>query len=525
MDRKSILDMQPAHSASAEGALRRQLRACVDLARRRKAWIVLTTLGVTLAIAVVALRLPSIYRAEALVLVDLQRTSASVVPQSASRNAANRFSTLREEVLSSAQLAPLVKEFGLYPELLGRVSEQELVSRLRRSTRIESADSGATRENAFRIAFRDTDPNHVAPVANRLASLIIQRNLKELAREAQVKASSKSLETELQETKRQLEEKEHLVQEARNRYVTDLSGSKQDHLDAVNRLRDQLRSSQDQVNRDRRSQLRLQTMAGKPSSTTDPGQEGTPSGSPLQAQIRALDTELKDLEGRYAPDHPSVEKLRKEIERLKAKAENKKADLAPADARVKVSTHPTEAQVNKLDEDIAVQTKKQAEFEKQIQFHLGRLQQAPALEQQIAGLTQDYESLRDHYRQLQAKRLDAEVAGELESPEAGERFKILQAAVSPQAPAGPGRAVTIVGGFFFGLLCGMVIAFLVELGDKSVRHEREAARIFGKPLLAAIPKIANDRERRRAFWRMASLTAGTAVAAVALGLAISRMVL
>jgi hypothetical protein len=83
----------------------------------------------------------------------------------------------------------------------------------------------------------------------------------------------------------------------------------------------------------------------------------------------------------------------------------------------------------------------------------------------------------------------------------------------------------IAGGVFFGLVCGIVVAFLVELGDRSVRREREAALIYGKPLLAAIPKIANDRERRRAFWRMASLTAGTAVAAVALGLAISRMVL
>lgn len=525
MDRRSILDVQPAHSASAEGAVRRQLRACLDLARRRKACIVLTTLGVTTAIAVVALRLPSIYRAEALVLVDLQKTPASVAPQSATRNAANRLSTLREEVLSPAQLAPLVKEFGLYPELHGKVSEQELVSRLQRSTRIETADSGGTRENAFRIAFRDPNPNHVAPVANRLASLLIQRNLKEMAREAQVKATSKSLETELQETKRQLEEKEHLVQEARSRYVTDLSGSKQDHLDAVNRLKGQLRTSQDQVNRDRQSKLRLQTLAGKPSSTTDPRQQATPSESPLQAQIRALDTELKDLEGRYAPDHPSVEKLRKEIERLKAKADSKKTDTAPADARVKMSAQQLEAEVNFLDRDIAVQTKKQAELEKQIQLHLGRLQQVPALEQQIAGLTQDYESLRDHYRQLQAKRLDAEVAGALESPEAGERFKILEAAVPPQAPAGPRRAVTIVGGVFFGLMCGIAVAFLVELGDKSVRHEREAARIFGKPLLAAIPKIANDRERRRAFWRMASLTAGTAVAAVALGLAISRMVL
>lgn len=523
MDRKSILDVQRAHSASDAGAIRRQVRACLDLVRRRTAWIVLTTLGVAIVVAVVALRLPSIYRAEALIIVDLQRIPDGAVPASVTSNVSNRLSTLREEVRSPAQLGPLVEEFGLYPELRGKVSERELVSRLQRSTTIETADSGGTRANAFRIAFRDTNPNHVAPVANRLASLFIQRNLKEMAREVQVQATVASLEPELEETKRQLQEKERLVQEARSRYVADLSKSKQDHLEAVNRLRDQLRNSRNQVSQDRQSKVRLQTMASKSSSTSDPGQQGTPGASPLQAQIRELDMELKDLEGRYAPDHPSVENLRKEIEQLKAKAESGKA--APADPRVKMPTHQSEAEVTKLDQDIAEQTKKQVELEKQVQFHLGRLQQVPAVEQQIAGLTQDYESLREHYHQLQAKRLDAEVAGELESPQARERFKILQAAVPPQAPEGPRRAVAIVGGVLFGLMCGIAVAFLAELGDRSVRHEREAALIFGKPLLGAIPKIANDRERARAFWRMASLTAGTAVAALALGLAISRMVL
>ena len=515
--------MQPAYSASDERAIRRIVRARLDLARRRKAWIVLTTLGVSIVVAVVALRLPSVYRAEALILVDLEKVPESVVPAGVTRNTSDRWSTIRKAVLSPVRLGPLVKEFGLYPELRGKASEQELVSRVQRATMIKTVEPGGTPSNVFRIAFTDTNPNQVAPVANRLASLFMETNPK--AREAQVKGTSDSLETELEETKRQLEEKAHLVQEARSRYVTDPPESKQYHLEAVNRLRDQIRNSQDQVNRDSQSKRRLQTMARNSASTIDPVQQGTASESPLQARLRELDMELQELQGRYAPDHPSVVKLRHEIERLKAKAESGKGVFAPADPRVKMSTHQIEAEVNKLDRDIAEQTKNQTELEQQIQVHLGRLQQVSAFEQRIAGLTADYESLRDHYSQLQAKRLDADVAGQLESPQAGERFKILQAAVPPQAPAGPERAVMIAGGVFFGLMCGMLVAFLVELSDRSVRHERDAGLLFGKPVLAAIPKIANDRERRRAFWRMASLSAGAAVAAVALGLAISRMVL
>ncbi len=82
----------------------------------------------------------------------------------------------------------------------------------------------------------------------------------------------------------------------------------------------------------------------------------------------------------------------------------------------------------------------------------------------------------------------------------------------------------ILGGFFFGFMCGVGVAFLVEVSDESVRHEREAAQIFGKPVLAGIPQITSDKEHAWALWRTASLTAGTAVAAVAFGLVISRFV-
>jgi hypothetical protein len=65
---------------------------------------------------------------------------------------------------------------------------------------------------------------------------------------------------------------------------------------------------------------------------------------------------------------------------------------------------------------------------------------------------------------------------------------------------------------------------IVDIADESVRTEREAAQIFGKPVLAGIPRITSVRERIRSRWRLASLTAGTAAAAVLIGMTISRFV-
>ncbi len=518
---------QQTFTASGDAGINAQIREYLDLGRRRKLWIILLTLGISVCVAVVALRLPSIYRAETVILVDPQKVPDTVVPTSVSGTIVDRLSTIRQEVMSPTHLGLLTKEMNLYPELRDKLSDQELVSRMQKSTSIEVVDSGGQRLSAFRIAFTDTDRNQAARVANRLASLFIERNLK--ARQQRFNGTSQFLEAELQETKHQLEEKEHLLQDVKSRYIMDLPESKQYHLEAMNTLRDQLRNSQDQVSRDRQSKVYMQSVAGMSTQTIDLDQQSSVTNSPYQARVQKLEMQLKDMLVRYGPNYPDVRKLRNEITQLKAKAESDKTGTDVPDPQASAPAHQThnpvvEAEVNKLDQDVEDQTKVQAELEKQIQYHVGKLQQVPLFEQQIAGLMRDYDTIRNHYNQLQAKKLDAVMAGELETHQAGERFEVLDPAVPPDRPAGPKRGIMMIGGLFFGLMCGIGVAFLVEISDESVRHEREAAQIFGKPVLAGIPKITSDEEHASALWRIASLTTGTAVAAVAFGLVISRFV-
>jgi len=521
------LNDQPAYTASIDAGVNVQIREYLDLARRRKMWIVLFALGISLCIAVVALRLPNEYRAETTILVNPQKVNENYVSTTVSGSIADRLSTIRQEVMSPTQLGQLVRELNLYSDLQGKVSAQGLIARMQNSTTIEVLEAGGQRLSTFRIAFADLDPHQAARVANRIASLFIERNLK--ARQQQFNGTSQFLETELQETKRQLEEKEHLLQDVKSRYVMDLPESKQYHVEATNTLRDQLRSSQEQVNRDRQTMVYLQSMAGISAPTIDLDQQSLSSKPPSQARLQKLEAQLKDLQVRYGPNYPDVRKLRNEVNQLRAKAEAEKPETAIPEPQVTTTQHQIhnpvlEAEVNKLDQDIKDQAKVQAALESQIQYHVSKLQQVPVFEQQIAGLMRDYDSLRNHYNQLQEKKLSAQMAGELETHQAGERFEILDAAVPPEHPFGPKRGLMITGGLFFGLLCGIGAAFLVEISDESVRHEREAAQIFGKPVLAGIPMITTDREHALALWRAASLTAGTAVAAVAFGLVISRFV-
>lgn len=503
------------------------IRQCLDLVRRRKPWILLITLGLSLTIAVLILRLPNIYRAETVVtLVHPQKASEGSAEQTVTRNV-DRLSAIRQEVMSPTRLGGLIKEMNLYPKMRGKVSDLVLIGRIIKSTSIEALDSGGQRPNSVRVAFTDTDREQVAPVANRLASLFVERYQK--AREARLRETSQLLQSELEQTKHQLEEKEQLVQELKSRAMEAPPESKQSHLEAINHLREQLRRSQDQVKRDQQSKVYLQSIALLVAPTSELDQQTTPSKSLYQAELQKRETQLKAMQTRYGPRYPEVRKLRSEIEQWKAKAESEKPKEEvtrpqPAKSKSAPRNSVVEAELNKLDQDIADQTKIQGELEKQIQYHVEKSQQVPVFEQQIADLTRDYDTLQNHYNQLQAKKLDMDLSSQQETPEAAERLEILALAVPPDGPVGPKRGFLLGGGLLFGLLCGVGVAFLVEASDGSVRHEREAAQIFGKPVLAGIPKITSVRERIRSRLLVLSLTAGTAGAAIVAGLVLSRFV-
>lgn len=501
------------------------MREYLDLARRRKTWIILFTLGISVCASVIALRLPNIYRAETVILVDPQKVPDSYVATTVSSSISDRLSTIRQELMSPTRLSHLINELNLYPSLRSRVSIQDLILRMQKSTIIEVIDSGGQRLSAFRIAFSGSDPHEVANVANRLASLFIDQNLQ--ARKKQFNGTAQFLDSELQDTKRQLDEKGRLLQDIKSRYLMVLPESKQYHVEAMNTLRDQLRNSQDQVSRAQQNIVYLQSMAKVSAPTVDVDRGSAGSMSPYQTQLQKLETQMKEMEVRYGPNFPDVKKLRGEINRLKVKAGAEKPTVAiqepEGDSSQKPIRNPVvEAEVNKIEQEIETQTKTQTDLKSQIQYHASQLRQAPIFEQQISGLMRDYDALQTHYNQLQEKKLSAEMASELETKEAGERFVVLDAAIPPVRPYAPNRAFIIGVGFVLGILSGIGVAVLVEMSDESVRHEREAGQIFAKPVLAGIPLIVTDRERIKGWWHTWSIMAATAVGAVLLGVAISK---
>jgi succinoglycan biosynthesis transport protein ExoP len=524
------VDKEPFSPHAVMGGVALELRQYLGVAKRRKLTIVLPAIGLFLATLVVAMRLPNIYRAETVIMVDPQQVPNNYVATTVTSSISDRLSTIQQQVLSPSRLQKLIDSTGLYADLKGRVSAENMIRNLQSSISVDVATSGGSRMSTFRIAFNGRNPNDVAMVANQLASMFIDENLK--AREKQSEGTAEFLDRELQETKKELEKKEAEVQAIKTRNIMDLPESKQYHLEVLGNLRAQLTASQDRVNRAQQERVYLQSVMVSSHPTVDLDTGGGATASPRQSEIQKLEARISDLEARYGPNHPDVRRARKDLADLRKKeasevgktATQQQPQISSEVLAAEARRNPVvESQLNKLKQDIEEQAKIQAQLQQQIDFHVAKLQQIPIFEQQMAGMMRDYDTLRSHYTSTLDKKLAAQMSTALESHEKGERFLILDSAMPPTKPYAPNRSLIALAGLFGGILSGIGLAAVMEMSDESVRSEYEAARITGMPVLAGIPHLMSRSEERRNQLRALGAVLGTAACSLLVGFVVSRV--
>src|SRR5262249_51812005 len=140
-----------------------------------------------------------------------------------------------------------------------------------------------------------------------------------------------------------------------------------------------------------------------------------------------------------------TERMKQQMEaQMAAAAANPIADTAihpssPADIQAASSRMEVESQIKANKMEIENRQKAIQELQRRIDEYQARLNLTPVREQQLAGLTRNYEQSRRNYEQLLAKRDQSEMATDLEKRQEGEQFRILDPPNLPQKPYSPNR--------------------------------------------------------------------------------------
>lgn len=497
------------------------------IAMRRK-WLLLVPLVVA-AIGVIGLLkyLPNQYRSETLILVVPQRVPESYVRSTVTAHIEDRLQSIREQILSRTRLERIINDFDLYHGARSVMLLEDVVAFMRRQVTVDMV-----RGDAFRVAYVAEEPVVAQKVTERLASLIIEENLRD--REVLAEATNQFLDTQLEDARSRLEEREKQLEIYRRQHSGELPTQVGSNMQALQTLQVQVQGLSDSVGRDRdrlatvdraiadlpnRVATGTLQVDGKP---VEPAKDadGLAIGS-ATVRLASAREALRALELKFKPEHPDVIRMKSIVRELEGKAADERK--AEASGKPDAPVRPSEGTLRlaELREDRATLTRQIEQkdvqltsLRSQIAAYQGRVDAAPTRESEMTELMRDYDTLRKVYTDMLAKREESKVAANLERRQIGEQFKILDPANRPERPFSPNRQLIGLAGLAGGLGLGLAIVLLLEFRDQTFRSDRDIAQALSLPVLAMIPRMPNAAERQRSRRQM-MLAASAAVVMLA----------
>jgi uncharacterized protein involved in exopolysaccharide biosynthesis len=270
------------------------------------------------------------------------------------------------------------------------------------------------------------------------------------------------------------------------------------------------------------------SVAIAPPAMTTPGDATLESTAQQLASARAR---LDSLLGRVKPNHPDVRILQRAIrdleakqqqERLESPADNPSADqpVSPAEVIRQRRLRDVKAQLGDIERELIEKQQQEKRLREVIADYQAKLEVVPTRESELVELTRDYTTLQTTYQSLLAKREDSKLAANLERRNIGEQFRVLDAARIPERPFSPNRPLIVLGGAGGGLVLGLLIVVLFEYRDETFARDDDVARLCKLPVLAMVPLMMADDERRSARRRFILLRVSAIVAALGLAAAI-----
>lgn len=490
-------------------------------------WLLLAAVTLTIVHLI-----PATYKAETLILVDSQKIPERYVSPTVNADVQDRLATINQRILSSTRLKKIVEDFQLYREERKSKVEEEILDMMRDDieVRLERGWTG-NRPGAFRIAYKARVPALAADVANRLASLYIEENLR--TREVQAEGTSEFLETQLQEAKKRLDELEKTVSGYKLRFNGELPEQQATLAGTLGRLHTELQGAQDAINRAQQSRLMLEnalSMAEAAETALRPaaahGSADIAADTPAQPAAKRserLAAQLEAMRVRYSDEYPDMKRLAAELETVKKQEQQEGGGrAAPRSSTAASASEPVEvlrarqrtssirAQLGLIDRELAARTADRQTILRQITVQQAHLDRLPVREQEMASLTRDYEMSKVNYRSLLEKKLSAEMATEMERRQKAERFTVLDPARVPEKPYSPNRI--LLG----GVGCGLALAIVVAA---SVALEMRKGLVLGEwelpgqiPVLGRVPRFgsASDGRVLRFLWRRRASVPGAA---------------
>ncbi|MGC1105055.1 MAG: hypothetical protein WA876_00815 [Candidatus Acidiferrales bacterium] len=493
---------------------------------RRQRWLILGSIFVCwLVVWGIGWLLPSSYESDAIVVVQQQQVSPTLVEPNVTESEESQLATIEEQVLNPTRLQGIIDADHLYPKrhgLLALFQPSDPVEQMQtKDIQIKPVDSGKKGSSqttliAFEISYTAPTPGLAQSVNHELTDLFVQENINTQQRLSQT--ATTFLQNELSDAQADLEAQEAKVKAYKAQHSGELPDQLQSNLQVLSGLQQQLESNGRALSGAQQQKLYLQSIVQQYDSVqSDLGNtsDATVSPSTLDKQLKDLEMELAQERSQYTDNYPDVIALKDQIEKTKELqkqikdqiASQKKSDngtdvLPPGSAMQLQSGSPTpimqiQSQLKANQLEIQSLEAEQKKISEQISAYQARLNETPSVDEQLSEISRGYTESSKNYDTLRQKWQDSELASNLQQNQQGAYFQTVSPASLPLTPSAPNHLLISLGGLFVGVIVGFGLAALLEFTDVRIRKETDLEGVVSARVLVGIPRMSTPIENRR----------------------------
>lgn len=473
--------------------------------KRRKILIVSIFLVVASLVTIYAMTLPASYQSEATILIEEQEVPIDFVRSTLTNYADQQIQLINRRLMTVETISGIADKFELYrndegdpppntvlAKRFARDMNMELVS----AQVVDPRSGRASRATiAFTLSYTHSNPSVAQKVTNELVTLFLNENLRTRA----VKASSTAefLAAESNSIRRELSD----IEEEISRFKSENEGSLPElykfNLSVVERSERALTNTNFRLQELAKRQIRLESELAQTQPTVP---RRTASGAVILGvddQLEMMMDEQRRLVSTYTENHPDVQAIERDIERLKERlAEDPDVGRGadnPAYVMLQTQLHSARLETKTLED-------KQGEIRARIEEHEALIRRAPEVEKEYLALLREQKTTSQKYQELKAKQREAILAISLEDNRKGQRFELIEPPSLPISPVKPNRKAIVLLGLFLAFGAGGGAAWLRESFDEAVYGERAVESLLGTTLIGVVPYLDNQDAKRKSRW-------------------------
>jgi succinoglycan biosynthesis transport protein ExoP len=502
---------------------------------KRKWLIILPAIAIATAIAWVVWRLPNVYESTTLLIVKPPTIPNFIAPTLSDVDLSVRINNLGQIVTSRSSLEALIEKHNLYrKERLSGVTMASLVTHMQSNIKIEVDKSRNDITNAFRISFRERDPQTTQLVTAALADKYVTQSLEVQTIDA--KQTLEFIEAQLAQAKSELDTIDQKRLEFMSANLQTLPGSAGSLLGQYTALREQQRTLIAEIGRltDRRtasngtlSILKQQVQNDSQDLAREMSDiRRSPQYGALITQKSTLQTEIDDMLATLKPNNPDVKKkqaqldsIERQIKQLEEQGKKEAEEIRRLrEGRPNLQISGIESDLTMIDGDLARLQKDLGAANAQVADIEGRINAVPGTEVTLEGINREYQTKKDNYDELLRKKNQAQMNQNITTDVKGETIQVVDPANLPFGPVAPRRMVLTGAGLFLGLILGVIFAAAFEMPRLlTIQTVEDAVHYTGLPVLVSVPELMTPQEAlRRPRARLALLAAGVVLTLVSI---------